>query len=90
MRIFIIYPLLLLFFSPPLKKPKRYLPLPLFPPVFVLLFFLLSQKTLPTTMDNKSEILEQKSNREQRSLLRVRTRNRGENVEIKAREYLHA
>ena len=88
MRIFIIYPLLLLFFSPPLKKPKRYLPL--FPPVFVLLFFLLSQKTLPTTMDNKSEILEQKSNREQRSLLRVRTRNRGENVEIKAREYLRA
>lgn len=65
---FLIYPLLIfLFFSPPLKKPKRYLPLPLFPPVFVLLFFLLfcARKHFQQhTMDNKSEILEQKKQSE--------------------------
>ena len=63
-----LYPLLIfLFFSPPLKKPKRYLPLPLFPPVFVLLFFLLfcARKHFQQhTMDNKSEILEQKKQSE--------------------------
>ena len=66
---FLIYPLLIfLFFSPPLKKPKRYLPLPLFPHVFVLLFFSFSLAKnhfqTPTTVDNKSEIIEQKKQSE--------------------------
>ena len=77
-----------------IKKTKTLSSSSSFSPCFCSPFFLLfcARNTLPTTttMDNKSEILEQKSNRKQRSLLRVRTRNRGENVEIKAREYLRA